>query len=1676
MSKALNKNWRYNMSKAISKIVSLVCLICLITSVCFTQPAFAATDTPAYDSVITESDIPSRYKWLTVSDFQSGGSKLEGSYTAADMDFIHNADEYLDNTVFTAKVKFPEGGTNRLYIGTGWSGFFFNGTADGVQLCDKSGSLIKLFNDAEAGCQLIQNSDLKLTVSFEFLNNDGTNTDLKIGVFFNGKLYQNEYITYSGYETANLKQTIKLYVQDTGSLTVASVSTPKPTYLDEYTTTTIGLVKGVSNYTNAIGRSNVDGTLFGVRVNFDNESQFFQYGGNGSSWYGIRFQLSGSNFVAGCSTSELKDYAGNNTSVVFDPKIAFGDESDTFAEKTFDLHISTEKLNHDGSGALDVRYGFYFNGKLYNETYFYSYNTADAVGNYVGFENSIPDFANTGSISNKEIDKSLTQLSINDITTDVEGNYYNVLHPTYSRKGKYLEAANFNNTVFGANVTLTQGSAQTFFQIGGSGDWDGIRFKAQGSNLVIESAGVTSTTVTPDIIGAETFNGTPTSIALSTEIKNLDGGETANDVVYGVYIGGKFYTTLFAYNQADNLSNRVVFENWDSGSTFSPVDKTSNYTVPDTLAEVSFNDFSINDGTYTNVNNVIGDCTNTKIENLTEAVFTGYVTFSTVRTTVPGETNSQSTICYAAQDNRADASDGIRISNHHQWVPNPDGTLDVSFFGNHHVQLDPQTAGATLIGAKIKLQIVIRPADFDGDGDATDALIGIIINDKLYNETFFKIASGLENVGTYTRVYSYGSTIDVASPAAQLPTDLVTLTPREFGVEGTWENNMAYGSLTSNYTDANHSGEPMSLMGKIISMDIVYRGNNYIHFAPTGGGWNGLRIQTTAESIKIESSITDAGDCQSVTCTSDLAGVDFTKKFNLKITVEAYNSTDAKIGVWFNDKLYRNSYLKWNGVADKFNASLNILPQTDGYITLSAPEAKLPTAEDGYVCKSLTDYGFEYKTYTGNSESKNITGLSTDKIVVSGKLALTGNGHMVLLGDWLGYYLGIDWESNNVILKHSNGIFSNPITTPLNDVANGQFAFDLVQTIVDADYDGEKDDVQLELWIDGAYTRDYFFMDYAPSAMSTVSRVFPDGGTVTIKSSLSNETENGIYYNLADGPYLVTAVTTGSDGSIYSIGDEITIPGDYSVTSTVGSTESTYYVYLWRQGDYHPDGQNDIRDLVALKKYSAGIEITKSGAKAATLCESTAVGLIECRKVLLGVAQYEEVNTALHYTVDSEGEAVMPIGGFWGPRKIDSSLSGAETNLIQDKYYSQIADLGVNLINYIESDAVNGNVAINQILQNLSLAEKYNIGVYVNDASLNENMTASQFAERLSLYGIFSSFRGVHVYDEPIGNSYNPNNSSTQKKISDIAGISKLLNKYTNLFSYINLYPSMTGIENYYPYLSEYVSSCNPRVLSYDNYPFTDGDNYAAHHGMVNMAHTSYFKNLKAVATSAAQSNIPFWAYVQSGNNFSLNAETTTNHDPTMSKFFWNVNTALAYGAKGIQYFPLIQPNYYGAVTKDENGNITSQDFGRNGLIGANGEPTKWYNFAKQANQWIAKVDHILMRCSGTEVIACGDYAQRATGINTNAAVDGTTVSSSNSDYGAIVGVFDYYGKKAYYVVNNHYDNSGEYGDVFDTVTLNFGSSKNLTVYEEFGEPATSQASSLSLNIRYGCAALVVAD
>ena len=65
--------------------------------------------------------------------------------------------------------------------------------------------------------------------------------------------------------------------------------------------------------------------------------------------------------------------------------------------------------------------------------------------------------------------------------------------------------------------------------------------------------------------------------------------------------------------------------------------------------------------------------------------------------------------------------------------------------------------------------------------------------------------------------------------------------------------------------------------------------------------------------------------------------------------------------------------------------------------------------------------------------------------------------------------------------------------------------------------------------------------------------------------------------------------------------------------------------------------------------------------------------------------------------------------------------------------------------------------------------------------------------------------------------------------------------------------------------------------------------------------------------------------------------ETNRNPELTEAQMQWNVNMNLAFGAKGIQYFPMIQPNPE-----------TYPQFAGNALIDVSGKKTVWYDYAKE--------------------------------------------------------------------------------------------------------------------------------
>lgn len=125
--------------------------------------------------------------------------------------------------------------------------------------------------------------------------------------------------------------------------------------------------------------------------------------------------------------------------------------------------------------------------------------------------------------------------------------------------------------------------------------------------------------------------------------------------------------------------------------------------------------------------------------------------------------------------------------------------------------------------------------------------------------------------------------------------------------------------------------------------------------------------------------------------------------------------------------------------------------------------------------------------------------------------------------------------------------------------------------------------------------------------------------------------------------------------------------------------------------------------------------------------------------------------------------------------------------------------------------------------------------------------------------------------------------------------VSNLRTLDPNHMAYINLLPTYAtpaqlGTADYQTYVDQYISTVQPSMLSYDNYPWgnSTGD------GSVT---PSYFGNLAVISNAAKQADIPFMNIVQ-GSNYAPTWEL-----PTAGQLRYQSNTSLAYGAEAISYF-----------------------------------------------------------------------------------------------------------------------------------------------------------------------------
>jgi len=215
---------------------------------------------------------------------------------------------------------------------------------------------------------------------------------------------------------------------------------------------------------------------------------------------------------------------------------------------------------------------------------------------------------------------------------------------------------------------------------------------------------------------------------------------------------------------------------------------------------------------------------------------------------------------------------------------------------------------------------------------------------------------------------------------------------------------------------------------------------------------------------------------------------------------------------------------------------------------------------------------------------------------------------------------------------------------------------------------------------------------------------------------------------------------------------------------------------------------------------------------------------------------------------------------------------------------------------------------------------------------------------------------GYYLRDEPDAGMF-----------AGLATVASLIRELSpGKWPYINLFPDYAtpgqlGTPDYSEYLEQFIATCHPSIISYDNYSLMDDGS----------VRENYWSNLEAVRAACQKHGIEFWNIVLSVAHFSY-------RELNAADYRFQVYSTLAYGGRGIAYF-----TYFTSPT----GNY------RMAPIDQFGHPTPTWYFMQQVNLQIQKLAPTLLQLSSDAVYHFGQIPSGAHGPPPN-----SLVSSAGGD------------------------------------------------------------------------------
>lgn len=710
------------------KYISAIVAMCMLIS-CF------------YVTCITSADSGS-FKELTLADFGLEDMELNNSSKAGEYD-----SSLLDGTAVSVAITFPKAEKNYYYIGGSTSGIRFEPQSDGtIKVAFVKGAVVKnvvSLTAEQAGVAALTNEELILRVTVELENIASNKADVKLGIYINGKLYDDKIILIEGRNTGALQRKIG-FVSKNGKIKIASVEKESdpgevpeefPTYLVKRTFNDYGIANGNVTWATSVKQGSVVGNAFSGYITFKGKNMWFQYGGDGTGkddfWKGMRFACDGEKLTLSSSTGEFSGTYNFYSSLAKTKLI----------DNKFLLQITAEAVDHSNDGNQnDVKLGVWFDGVLYKNEYIYLTDAVGKLGNNFAVIQKDQRPADGSAVVESYVERS----------QETELFPANLIKRTFNDFGvgngdvSWFTSINNDNTVVGTAFSgyVTFHGKNVWMQYGGAGAgkddfWKGIRFAFDGTDLILSpSAGEFSGTYrfTPDIAKTQ-FSETKVLLQITAERVDSDNDGAVDDVKLGVWFNGILYDNVYIYlvDAADNLRHNFALvqrdQKPDEGyiTVESYAERSAEIEkVPSDLPVVTFTDYDITDRTTT---------WQTKIcrGNIVDTVFSGY--FS-----IHGKMWFQ----YGGKGSgKDDFWKGIRIAfdGQNMYLGSSNGEFKGSY------KFTSEKAGVRLYDNLFLLQLSFQRVDSDNDKIADDVKLGVFFNGVLYDNTYLYLVDAADKFG-----------------------------------------------------------------------------------------------------------------------------------------------------------------------------------------------------------------------------------------------------------------------------------------------------------------------------------------------------------------------------------------------------------------------------------------------------------------------------------------------------------------------------------------------------------------------------------------------------------------------------------------------------------------------------------------------------------------------------------------------------------------------------------------------------------------------------------------------------------------------------------------------------------------------------------------------------------------